>query len=240
MKQITPKPIENFCNYWKIWGIPSSLDWWQKQTALYANSLTQFDDKDECGGQSCFASLVVAAIEEVELWIKAGVNVTGRTWVDIGGSNGYYAIALKLLGAKCVTLLDVEPPCKWAIPVLDAVGVDCINGAGETKVFNNVNSIALLYVPDLKLCDVFQNYPDLTMAVVSSDMFNDDYAEIVKWRSCDQLDAKRHFTIGEGMAIFSHDPHEMDDDIMCYFGDKIMDKMYVSCQLSKIIEEYSV
>lgn len=237
--QPTDLPTETVSNGWKVWGIPTSIIWWKNQTTANVTKITSYNIEQECGGKSCFASLVAGAIEEVQSWIQAGVKVKDSRWVDVGGGDGYYSIALKLLGAKSVCLLDIEPPSKLATPVLEAVGVEVVEGDGGSVEFCDIDSIALLYVPDLELSNVFMNYPDLTMAVVSSDMFNDDFAEIAGWRSYDVTEGKRHFTIGEGNAVFSHDAHYLDDDLMCYFGDKIMDETNVSRQLQKIVEEYS-
>jgi hypothetical protein len=41
------------------------------------------------------------------------------------------------------------------------------------------------------------------------------------------------------MAIFSHDPHEMDDDIMCYFGDRIADQVAVKLKVDENLRIYT-
>lgn len=155
-----------------------------------------------------------------------------RAWVDIGGSNGYYAIALKLLGAKSVILLDIDLPCKWAVPVLNAVGVESLVGDGSKMPFSSIDSITLLYIESLELSNVFFNYPDLTQAVISGGFWDEEFGEIAEWTIHNVSYQRKFFIIGDGSAIPAEIELTPDDEIYWVEGRKIADPKQIQLELS--------
>lgn len=201
-KLITNTPFAEINGGWAIWGIPTSIDWWKVQENEYIESLVKYRHNKEAGGSTCFATLVSAALEEVSIWIESGVKVKGRSWLDIGGGNGYYAIALKLLGAKHVKLIDVEAPSKYATPVLRSLNIESIVKDGRDIFSNDVDSIVLLYVPLLGIADVFANYPGIFQAVIDVDCFDERFLKISNWGRNSFFEKEKLFRLGCGGAVF--------------------------------------
>ena len=127
-----------------------------------------YQDDSKYGDRYRYAIQVAAALEEVESWMKAGVIVNDRQWADAGGGNGYYSVALRLAGAKNVTLLDSSQPCQSARPDLATAEVTVLIGDGGKVCMPQVDALALLYVPELEISDVFHLYPALTQVIVDN------------------------------------------------------------------------
>lgn len=90
--------------------------------------LSAISGKAYARSRSRFALEVAEAYAEVRSWERAGVPIRGTRWVDLGGSDGRYTVALKLCGATAVTLVDLYPPVIAAVPVLEAAGARVIVG----------------------------------------------------------------------------------------------------------------
>ena len=157
-------PYKSESDGWYIWDIPVSTRWWRSLDPSEVSSLCQYPHEGR-DGKSYFAAMVAAAIEEVEHWQIHGLDVDGLRWLDIGGADGYYAIALKLCGAKCVILVDERTPSAWALPVLDKVGVEVVKEDGNLFSSDDAEACLLLHNPEVEFGAVLSNNPALRLVL---------------------------------------------------------------------------
>ncbi len=131
----------------EVWGIPIDLAWWRREHARSPEAVRGLclGDNLAWGTQGNFAALVAAAAEEVRFWERSGVLVQDRVFADLGGGDGYYAVALMLAGARRVLLVDEALPSAAAAPVLVAVGVDVLHGDITKLRLEEPDSALLLY-----------------------------------------------------------------------------------------------
>ncbi len=164
------EPLRRRGRTWDVWGIPVDIDWWRSKPPILVDSLCYRNEAWSSGGPSCLAAMIAAAlVEEVRSWETEGVQVAGRTWVDLGGSDGYYAVALKLCGARRAVLLDTSTPSEWAGPVLAAAGVSVIVGDANSTQADEVDSACLLYVPGITAAKTIGRYPALAQLVTNDE-----------------------------------------------------------------------
>ena len=183
----------------RIWDIPISLSWWRGRTEEQVATLCDYDYAT-AGGRSWFASMVAAAAENVEGWKMSGVAVSGRRWVDIGGNQGYYSVALKLAGAESVRLLDPIPPRDCSAPVLNEVGVQ--STVADANAFSGQleDSALLIYVPDVRMRNVLAAFPNLQQ-IILDDRSDADFLMHLGWSEVRLQLASHFFLLGEPQAI---------------------------------------
>ena len=152
----------------------------------------------EAGGMTCAAAQVVAAIEVVRFWIERGIPVREHTWVDVGGSRiGHYAIALALLGARGVTLLEPKPPTRWSRPLLSAAGVRVITAPAKGHTLPGVSAALRLYVPDCSDQETMALSSKIALLITNEDRVP---GGVHSWTTTPLRDPNAHFLIGEGMS----------------------------------------
>src|SRR5207249_7827897 len=145
-----------------------------------------------------------AALEQVGRWESSGVLVRGRAWADVGGGDGYYALALRLCGASRVILLDPSPPSAWAAPVLASAGVDVLTTDARCFDYSEIDSISFLYVPDVQVEELLQRSRRLEQLVTSEIDDADVVRETCKehgWSLRRPATTGTFFTVGEPSAI---------------------------------------
>jgi hypothetical protein len=74
-----------------------------------------------------------------------GVEIARRAWADLGGAEGYYAIALLLEGASRVVLVDEDSPRPLALRVLKEAGVEVVVADAESVPLAGIDAILALY-----------------------------------------------------------------------------------------------
>jgi len=156
----------------RVWGVPISTEWWCDQWAnaearYRLTSLCLGDESMARDGPGRFTGLAAAALEQVGRWESSGVLVRGRAWADVGGGDGYYALALRLCGASRVILLDPSPPSAWAAPVLASAGVNVLTTDARCFDYSEIDSIGFLYVPDVQVEELLQRSRRLEQLVTS-------------------------------------------------------------------------
>ena len=172
------EPLEQLGDIWKIWGIPVELEWWRQQSVETTCKLCSYD-KDH---GVWFTACVTAALEQLRAWIQSGLEVKGRTWIDVGGGYGYYSVALKLLGAASVKLIDPIQPSKWTKPVCSAAGIKVITADGNKTAIQEADSALLLYVPGVGIHDVLLQHPHLTQMVTDDIWFMEKWFSEIGWQ----------------------------------------------------------
>ena len=179
---------------WMFWELPSDISWWKAQSRDTVDALCKYDiDQDDFGRNNC-AATIIAAIEEVRAWIKQGVVVKDRNWIDIGGFFGYHSIALKLLGAKTVTLVDETAPGKFSRPILDAVGVNVITEDAYSIDVPFVDSILCLFVPGVYVGDFLSS----ATTQVITDQTEIDQEPMSQWKQSKIHAAGAYFSVSAG------------------------------------------
>ena len=194
------KPLDRDENGWRVWGIPIGVDWWRAQDQGYTEALAKPIYVPDLEGPTAFAGMVAACVEQILEWQRGGVEIVGRKWVDVGGGNGHYSIALKILGASEASLMDVEPPSVWASPVLAAAGVDVILADGRTTGVPTADSACLLYNPGVGIIDVLEQNPSLTQVVWDDDL-PPRWLREIGWSETLICQRESYFLLGEGGAL---------------------------------------
>lgn len=144
-------PWKNSPEGWCAWGIPIDPIWWQKEGKSSTSRLQELRKladyhPDLDAGPGCMAALIAAALAELREWELCGIPIAGKEWADLGGGNGYYSIALRLLGAKSVLLVDEDLPSPWAMPLLSANGVEVAQADATDYPLATENAALLLGV----------------------------------------------------------------------------------------------
>ena len=211
------KPIEILDNNWRIWGVPVELDWWSQESIDTVRELCLYN-KDH---GVWFAARVAAALEQLRAWIRLGLKVKGRTWIDIGGGSGHYSVALKLLDAANVTLVDPILLNKWAEPVCNAVGVQAIKTDGNKISIQEADSALLLYVPDVVIREVFLQHPQLTQMVTDDIWFIEEWICKIGWQKRDITLRYPFFILGDDGATVNDHGKEYSSYESLLFGSVI-------------------
>lgn len=196
---MNPIPLDKRKNSWMVWGIPISAGWWQSQPSSLAHTLCL----DEQNNGAWFAALVAAAFECLSSWSRSGLEIKGRTWVDVGGGYGHFSIALKLFDAENVTMIDPRKPNKWTLPVCKATGVQVITADGNKTVIQDSDSALLLNVPDVKLRKVFLNHPGLTQMVTDDTWFLERWLTEIGWQERLLTLQRPVFVLGDDCAVLN-------------------------------------
>jgi hypothetical protein len=175
------------------------------------------DDLD--GGPGCLAALVTSAIEAVEAWQKAGLEVGGRRWADLGGGSGHYALALLLAGAAHVTLLDESAPGPWATPVLAAAGIDVVVGDASALGVPEADAALLLYTSADPL-EVLEAHPGLRL-LVASDLDPEANAVLEKagWKVSEMRVPMGCITMSDGCAVPGYEGPDLAAPLYVYRGE---------------------
>jgi hypothetical protein len=155
----------------RIWGLSVNPEWWEGEwnssdpyAKQYIEHLAAYSPYLR-PGPSCYAALVAGAIEEVRLWEQCGIEIKNRHWADLGGSDGYYAVAWKIGGALKATLIDAEPPGEWASPVLEQAGVEVKTCYLPEPNVTDADSACILHVPGLDPIEMLEETPSLRVLV---------------------------------------------------------------------------
>lgn len=135
---------------WTLFGLSLEPEEWLRASpavqaelgALYVPPLWRPDDPAVLHG------LVLGARSELRSLARLGVDVAGRAWADLGGGEGYYALALLLEGATRVVLVDEDSPRPLALALLDQVGVEVVVGDGRRARLTAVDALLALYSID--------------------------------------------------------------------------------------------
>jgi hypothetical protein len=201
---------------WCVWGIPVDPQWWASEYGKNADRRKELeilaayrDDLD--GGPGCLAGLVASATEQVACWEDAHILVRGRSWADLGGGSGHYALALHLAGAAKVTLVDEFSPDAWSLPVLWAAGIDVVVGDAVSTPVADADAALLLYVHANTL-RVLMAHPSLRL-VITDDLTASDRKLLTDagWKVSTVRTANGAMFMGDGYAVPGLD-HSADLD----------------------------
>ena len=115
----------------RLFGLPLDPTWWlaldgrgrEAARCLFRRNPSFPRDDDP----NLFMGFVVGALDRVAAWKKRGLQVE-RPWVDLGGGAGYFALALRLLGAPSATVVDLVAPGPLVRSVLETAGVEFVEG----------------------------------------------------------------------------------------------------------------
>jgi predicted Fe-Mo cluster-binding NifX family protein len=110
--------------------------------ALYVPPVWRPDDPAVLHG------LVLGARSDIRSLARSGVQIAGRAWADLGGGEGYYAVALLLEGAARVVLVDEDSPRPLALALLEQAGVEVVVGDARSVRLTAVDALLALYSID--------------------------------------------------------------------------------------------
>lgn len=139
--------LERVGERWTLFGLSLEPDDWLRASpevqaaigALYVPPTWRPDDPAVLHG------LIVGARCDLRAVARAGVEIEGRAWADLGGAEGYYAIALLLEGASRVVLVDEDSPRPLALRVLEQAGVEVVVADAESVSLAGIDAILALY-----------------------------------------------------------------------------------------------
>jgi hypothetical protein len=136
-----------------LYGLPLDLEWWKARASAEVReqlvAFCEWVEGTQHGGIGAFFGLTLGALAEVRAWEKAGIQIKGLSWADVGGCEGYYALALKLAGAERVRLVEPYPISKHAAEALEEAGVEVVQARGEDADLTGFDGAVVLYVPDI-------------------------------------------------------------------------------------------
>lgn len=198
---MSEQPLVRVNNAVSVYGVPVATSWWRMLEPGAAQEMCQ----GKCGGPAQFASMVAAALEELEQAVVGGLQIADRNWADVGGGRGHYAIALSILGARSVTLVEPRAPDEIARAVLEAAGVEVVSATAQDYRCETADSVLLLYVPDVGLSDLKRSTPNAGQLVVDAcrDIKRHRFFE-AEWEVLPLHGRVPFFMLGEGGAVTRH------------------------------------
>lgn len=117
--------LERLACDWALFGLALDPDDWLATDAETQRAISEVwcpkEWHDDHPG--ALHGLIVGARAEIRSLAKAGVRFRERSWADLGGADGHYAIALILEGAAHAELIDEDAPRPLARAALDALRI---------------------------------------------------------------------------------------------------------------------
>ena len=153
---------------WALFGLSLDPDAWLEADAETQSAIDPI--WRAAGGWSrehagALHGLIVGARAEVRSLRAAGVQIENRTWADLGGASGHYAVALLLEGAADAMMIDESDPGPLARSVMETANVVVRIGNAATTDVMHVDAVLALYSLDPD--DVLHACPWIETAVVA-------------------------------------------------------------------------